>query len=675
MAISTKIFSSLTKQNIFQSIRSWWTNRFIPGVKNDQEGAPGKNNPLGYFLEICIITIWAIFVGRAYLNFDPLSWPAGREFPSAIQTNYIWTNLPKCGVCVFWNGFSHGGAPAFADMHGSMLYPLVIFFTLIVGPLSGAKLTLVASLIMAGCAQWWLAKVMGLGRIPRLWSGLLAVVAGNLAAAMELGAFGVVLSMAACSLILAPGVALGLTGKRRYSILLGVTVGLTLLAGQGYMQVGLILGIIPAFLIFLPRREARFKHLWREYLLAGGLAFLIAGIFLIPMIHFYPNVAKAEDPFFRIAQNLKYIPLNHLIDDPTFYTTTALKPAVAPSLYANFLGWVPILLAILAWRFIPKSGFRLLAFFLVAIILVYLAASADLLKLLYKFLPLAAGVRNSPQIAGLASPLILGLSAWGLEALLHVKWPKIALIGANPSSSIFGVTTALLILAVPLVWSIREAYAFGQTWLNPIKMDPSLTQSLGYLSTDVSEWVNLPFGEHMWLIPGFASDMKISNAIRTWNWKDRQDPLVYKEATPAAVDPTAPNVFKVANGLYFLSHFENEYAYIQSGDQKIPCKAHAVGGKIDVICPESPKGQLIVYENNWSGWSAWVDQTRTALLPSDWLSTDAPAGKHIYHFRYRPWDVWAGISLSILGIILCFVLWFRARQTSHPEDNSAPLPV
>ncbi len=653
------------KKNMIQineKFRAWWTNRFIPGIRQSLKAPWAKGTRLGYCLEISLIILWAVFVGRAYLNFDPSHWPFGFEFPSSIQTNFIWTNLFKCGACVFWNGFSHGGAPAFADMHGSMLYPLVILFTLILGVLNGAKLTLIAGLIMAGCAQWWLSKVMGFGRIPRLWSGLLAVVAGNLAAAMELGVFGVLLSTVACSLVLAPGVALGLTGKRRYSILLGVTIGLALLAGQGYMQVGLLVGILPALLVFLPGREPRFKYLWKEYLLAGCLAILIAGIFLIPTIHFYPNVTKAEDPLFKIAQPLKYIPLNHLIDDPAFYNTTALKPTPYPSLYATFLGWIPILLAILAWRFIPRSKFRLMLFFLVAILLVYLIASADLLKLFVKFLPLVAGVRNSPQIAGLADPLILGLSAWGLNAILQIKLPLLEFKIKDHSGSIPISKIALLILAIPLIWSLREAYVFGQNWLVTVKSDATLYQSVSYLKTASSEWVNLPFGEHMWLIPGFDMNLKISNGIRTWQWKNRQDPPINQEATPVAVDPSTPNLERVLNGLYFVSHPENEYAFIQNVDQKVVCKAQAVGGNIDVECPDSGKGRLIVYENNWTGWDAWVDQTRIPLLGSDWLSVDAPAGKHTYHFRYRPWDVWAGILLSILGIGLSTFLWFRAKK-------------
>jgi len=548
-----------------------------------------------------------------------------------------------------------------------MLYPLVVLSTLLVGVISGVKVTLIAALILAGIAQWWLAKVMGFGRFPRLWSGLLAIVGGQLAARMESGAFGVLLATAACSLVLAPGVALGLTGKRRYAILLGIAIGLALLAGQGDMQVGLVLGIIPAFLIFLPGREQRFKNLWKEYLLAVLLAGLIAGIYLIPLLHFYPNVLKNVDPKFAIAQPLAYVPFNELINDIGFYNSTVLKPTPYPVLYANFLGWVPFLLAIVAWRFIPRSKRRLLLFFLVSIALVYLIASADLLRILVIFLPVAAEVSNPPLIAGLANPLILGLSAWGLEALLQIKWPKLALKNPNSSGPFLEINAALLILAILLIFSLKQAYDFGQGWLGTIKNDQALYQEAAYLKTKTSEWINLPFGLQFWLIPGNEMELKISDGSQIWSWKNRQDPPVYEEASSDPVDPSAPNLIRSYSGLNYLSHFENEYAYIQIGDQKITCKAHATGGNIDVVCPKSAAGKLIVDENNWSGWYAWVDQTKTALLDSDWLSTNAPAGSHTYHFRYRPWDAWVGIIMTFVGIGLSLALWFRAKRADLSE--------
>jgi hypothetical protein len=654
-------------------IRAWWTGRFAPGFEQNLKDAWRKGTWLGYLLEIGILILWGLYVGRAYLNLDPYIWPWGREFPSAIQTHYIWTDLFKCGPCVFWNGFSHGGAPAFADLHGSMLYPLVVLLTLVVGPLSGAKLSLVAALIMAGIAQWWLAKVMGFGRVPRLWSGLMAIVGGHLAGRMELGTFGILLSTAACSLVIAPGVALGLTGKRRYAILLGIATGLALLSGQGYLQFGLALSILPAFLVFMLNRAERFRQIWKEYLLAGLIAVLIAGVFLVPMLHFYPNVEKPLDAAFTEAQALKYIPLNHLIDLKSYFQTSALQPTIFPYLYINFLGWVPILLAIVAWRFVPRARFRLLLFFLTAILLVYLNASADTLKLLRIFTSVFEGVRNPSLISGLANPLILGLSAWGLEALLHLKWPRLALLDARSSGSTKGVSTTLLILVIPLLWSVREAYVFSQDWLVTVKSDPTLVEKASYLKSDSAEWVEFPL-EHYWMIPGFDSGLKISNSVRTWSWRDRQDPPGWQKITEGILDGGTPGLTRVIGDFSYLAFPENEYAYIESGDQKIPCKAQAVGGNIDVTCPEAPKGRLIVHENQWSGWQARVDRTRTRLLYSQWLSVEAPAGKHTYTFRYRPWDVWVGIFLSTLGLALCVVLWVRAAPVRQPAEGDEGYP-
>ena len=63
-----------------------------------------------------LIALWAAWVGREYLNFDPTIWPAGRELGLVIRTHYIWTLLPRCGDCILWNGFFNGGGPAFAEL-------------------------------------------------------------------------------------------------------------------------------------------------------------------------------------------------------------------------------------------------------------------------------------------------------------------------------------------------------------------------------------------------------------------------------------------------------------------------------------------------------------------------------------------------------------------------------
>jgi len=123
----------------------------------------------GHLAELAVVVLWAMWVGRAYLSLDPKVWPWGREFDIVLQSEFVWTLLPQCGDCVLWNGFANGGSPAFVDMHGVVLHSIVVITTLLWGPINGAKITIVASLALAGLVQWWLAKALGLGRVARVW--------------------------------------------------------------------------------------------------------------------------------------------------------------------------------------------------------------------------------------------------------------------------------------------------------------------------------------------------------------------------------------------------------------------------------------------------------------------------------------------------------------------------
>jgi hypothetical protein len=104
-------------------------------------------------LELAFLAVWALFVGREYLNLDPAVIPAGREFNAAIQAHHLWTRFQTCGWCALWDGSERGGFPAFVDLLGSALHPLVIFTTLLFGVINGAIISLIASLWIAGLAQ------------------------------------------------------------------------------------------------------------------------------------------------------------------------------------------------------------------------------------------------------------------------------------------------------------------------------------------------------------------------------------------------------------------------------------------------------------------------------------------------------------------------------------------
>lgn len=625
--------------------------------------------------ELGAIVLWAMFFARSYLNLDTQLVPAGREFGMGIQSHYIWTLLWRCGACVFWNGFTNGGAPSFVELHGAPLHPLIILATLIWGAVNGAKIVVVASLALAGLAQWWLARTLGLGRLARLWSAGLAVVAGNVAGRMEVGLVPLALSMAMAALVLAACVDLGLKGRRRTAIALGFLLAGFLLSGQGYLQVGMALSVLPALAILLLDRRLRPVPVWREFALAGSLALLLAGVLWVPLLHFWPNLDKDTDLAFSSAQAIDYTPLNLVISDANFYYKSGLGMQPFPYLYTNYIGWVPVLLAAVALRLIPRTQIRLLTFFLVAIALAFLAGSAVTLRWLAVVLPqYASMVRNPPPIAGLAVPLVLSLSAWGLDLLLKLNWPKLNVsLGTQASTPLtVGLSTAWLVLAVPLAGSLKSAYDFNQIWLVVGKVSPGWSLVVNSLRQFVPpgqvEWLQPPWGEEFWLPTAMEAGVKLASYPRPWRWRGTDTPPAFAEGVRAPEAASNSAWRGTVDSINLLLHPENEYAAVVTSTGVFPCGATALGGNIDVTCAADQAGQLVVQEHSWMGWSVRQDGQPAALVSSEWLTTPAPAGRHVFTFRYRPWDVTLGLTLTVAGLLLA--VWLLWHRPARPLDGA-----
>lgn len=110
------------------------------------------------------------------------------------------------------------------------------------------------------------------------------------------------------------------------------------------------------------------------------------------------------------------------------------------------------------------------------------------------------------------------------------------------------------------------------------------------------------------------------------------------------MNSTAPGFVSQRVDISIVRLPENRYASIRTADEMIPCEAEAQGGHIEVVCHSSEPGQLIVTENQWDGWTAVRDDQPILFLASQWLAVEAPAGTHVYQFRYRPLDVPLGVA-------------------------------
>ena len=607
--------------------------------------------------ELILIGGWAFWIGREYLNFDPNIIPSGREFSSAIHTHHIWTRFQECGWCAVWNGSGPGGYPALADIYGSMLHPLVILSTLILGVVNGAKITLILSFWFAGIAQWWIAKELKLGRLPRIWSSGIAVVGGHLAGRMAQGSFGVVLSTAMASLVFGAILSVANGKGKRASVLLGMVLASAFLSGQGYLQVGLV-GTFPALLILIFDNKLRLKNVWKYFLLAFIIAGLLSAVFIIPFAHFYPNFVKYMDLEFKVAQPFKYIPLNYVIDSLEYYTSDVLEKYPYPSLYALFIGWIPIFLGIYGLTNKKNLSKSIKWFFISSILIVLLFSSGDALKLISKIWAGAGGIRHPSVIAGLTIPLILGLSAAGLEKLLKLDWPKLDFrFSENDVSQIKTIPTQWIII-IPLIISLYQGYQFTKLWIHTHEESPEIYLVLEELQTDTLQWVQPPFGDHFYTEPSIRLGLKSSPGILPWRWKDRSFPEAYLEASYTGQPSGTSGIKKNINDIIIYSRPEQEYAYVINESNKTPCQALGTGGNLTVRCDSEHGGQLIVTENNWSGWKGWMDGNSVNIFSKQWISMEVPKGNHTFIFRYRPWDVPLGLVLSGAGIILSIFLWY-----------------
>jgi hypothetical protein len=615
--------------------------------------------------ELALISLWALWIGRNFLTLDKAIWPIGREFGSQILSNHFWVQVLRCGVCALWNGSINGGQPALADIFGSTLHPLVAIGTLAAGVVGGAKLSIVGSLVIAGVAQWWIASSLRLGSVARVWSALLVVVGGHLLTRLDVGAVGLLVSTATASLTFAAALALGIYGTRRNALMLSLLGAITIVAGQGYLQASLI-GIAPAFLFFVLDRSLRVKPVWREYALAFGLSLALAAVFLVPVFHFWPYLGKGVDPAFQSAQPLAYVPLNFVISDFAYLQSNVLGKLPYPYLYSLFVGWLPVLLAVLCIPLAKRRDYPALLCLATTTALAIFMASGLPLRWLEPALPALAALRHPPLLSGLAVPALLGLSAYGLDGLLRLAWPRIGFgWGGRAPSGGRSVSLAWL-LAIPLIGSLRAPVEMDQTFLRTANVEP-VYQAIGALGTVGLEWVAPPYGEHYWVEPALEAGLKVPNVVWAWGWKGR--PLPQPRLMAGRGDP--PPGTTVAGSLLDARVFEDpraEYASVLTEGGPIPCLAQGSGGDLTIECTTDEAGPLVVQENSWEGWNALIDGSPALLLPGQWLSVEAPAGTHQFLFRYRPWDVPLGAFLSLAGFVVLAILWLRTYRKDRPLE-------
>jgi hypothetical protein len=617
-----------------------------------------KKPLIEYTLEILPLILLSYFIAAPYLDFRPNYYPNGYEYMLVTVSHYVWNLVPQCGTCVFWNGLLNGGMPAFAELHGAVLQPLVIITTLIWGVINGSKIIVFVCLIISGISLWWFAKELEVGRLSRIWISLFGVVGGHLIGRLESGNVVLVLSITFASLLFPMVLRLNKQPTNRRIALLAVIMALTWLSGQGYIQLGVVLGWFPAFLWLLYEDGKKKQEKWIAFGKSLLISGLLCGILFLPAALFIRNMDKMAMTDFRNLQPMRYLPLNLVIGDPDLLRQTYLGMDTFPYAHINFIDWTPVIFAIIAGYFVfLRSNKRIYAAIYLSILLAMAISSRELYQFLTVYFPSLMKLRAMSVSSSLMVPPILVMAAWGLDRLLDLEWPKIAKHDNQNGEKVKSVSLKWLFLIPILVLSFRNIVPFDKNYINVHKVEIP-EEELAFARLNDSQWVNPPYD---WLPILLDENRKVIVGDRAWVWKDRERLFGY-----------IGFMNNPGNDVEIVSHEENFdvvkrpdelYASVKTDDALIKCEAVSLGGNINVTCDTPSQGILTVLDYQYSGWYAWVDGQPQPLLGGDWLSVNAPSGKHDYSFRYRPWDVYVGALISLMGVGT--IIWLWRKKDDH----------
>src|SRR5262249_10550759 len=331
--------------------------------------------------------------------------------------------------------------------------------------------------------------------------------------------------------------------------------------------------------------------LLRRLALAAALTLLFIAPFLIPFLHFVPELSKDTDPAFQAAQPLAYVPLNLVISDMKFYTSEVLGKLPYPSHYILFVGWIPVLLAVLGLGAARSTFERRSIIFLATLVFVALfMASGVPLIWVTKIVPdgpfakFITGIRYPAFIAGLAVPPLLALAGMGLDRLWWLGWAPIQVALSTGSRSAQLVVDARWLLVIPLAMAANDARVFSGQFIATQPLGPDVFDVLEALRPPSAEWIAVPFGEQRYIEPAVGMGLKLADDFRTWRWNGRPDPEPVLEAHRA---PQILGMTPAGNirGVYLhAAPPGREYAVLEYPDGRTLCEGRARGGDIDVRC-------------------------------------------------------------------------------------------
>ena len=236
---------------------------------NVQEGKTAVRssfNWTSFFIEITIVILAGIFAASVFVDFNPNTRLGGIEAEYLTRTAYpVATLLQRKGYIPLWDPYMELGDPMLENPVAFYFNPVLIGPSLLLGPITGIKISIVLTAIIAGLGGWALARVLGLGPLARLLLALLCIGKGNMYSFLSQGHFAFFAAQAYFPWIYA-GVLAIFHGHRRWPpVLIALAFSLIFFTGSPWFPPPLVLtvGILTLFYVIDFHAGVKLSGFWR----------------------------------------------------------------------------------------------------------------------------------------------------------------------------------------------------------------------------------------------------------------------------------------------------------------------------------------------------------------------------------------------------------------------------
>jgi hypothetical protein len=223
-------------------------------------------------------------------------------------------NITLSGSLPLWNPYIFGGMPLLASAQGGLLFPPNWFY-LLFSPQAATNLMVVSSYMLAALGAYLYARRAGASVAGSVVTSLAWQWGGFLVG--QIGHINVVQTGACLPWVLWALDGYGLTGRRKWGVLLAVFVALQTFVGhQQTLCYSLLLAAAYAVVNAYTLREARARYLWSLTLLAAGV--LLAAVQILPTFELLRNSLRADSSY-------------------DFFTSFSLPPRMLETLLAPYV--------------------------------------------------------------------------------------------------------------------------------------------------------------------------------------------------------------------------------------------------------------------------------------------------------------------------------------------------